>query len=80
MTLSSLGVEHLLVSALAHTSVPPKAHVLNQRSMEIFTEMGVAPEIYRRSTPAENMRATGWYAGLAGDHDGYGRALGYLEA
>lgn len=80
MTLSSLGVDHLLVSSLANTSVLPKAHVLNQRSMEIFTEMGVAAEIYQRSTPAENMRATGWYAGLAGDHDGYGRALGHLEA
>jgi 2,4-dichlorophenol 6-monooxygenase len=80
MTLSSLGVEHLLVSAFPGTSILPKAHVLNQRSMEIFTEVGVADAIYERSTPAENMRATGWYAGMAGDHAGYGRRLGYLEA
>lgn len=79
MTLSSLGVESLLVSSLPHTSVLPKAHVLNQRTMEIFTEVGVAPEILKRSTPAENMKATGWYAGLTGSHDGYGRALGRLE-
>ena len=80
MTLSSLGVEHLLVSAFPGTSILPKAHVLNQRTMEIFTEVGVADAIYQRSTPAENMRATGWYAGMAGDHAGYGRALGLLEA
>ncbi|GAA4523486.1 FAD-dependent monooxygenase [Amycolatopsis samaneae] len=79
MTLSTLGVESLLVSALPTTSTLPKAHVLNQRAMEIFTEVGVAPEIYRRSTPAANMRATGWYAGLAGPHEGYGRKLGELE-
>ncbi|MFD2473598.1 FAD-dependent monooxygenase [Amycolatopsis silviterrae] len=79
MTLSTLGVDSLLVSALPTTSTLPKAHVLNQRAMEIFTEVGVAPEIYRRSTPAENMRATGWYAGLAGPHEGYGRKLGELE-
>ncbi|WP_375002499.1 FAD-dependent monooxygenase [Aeromicrobium sp. CTD01-1L150] len=79
MMLSTLGVESLLVSSLPHTSTLPKAHVLNQRAMEIFTEAGVAPEIYQRSTPAENMRATGWYAGLAGDHEDYGRKLGELE-
>lgn len=79
MTLSTLGVDSLLVSAMPSTSTLPKAHVLNQRAMEIFTEVGVAPEIYKRSTPAENMRATGWYAGLAGPHDGYGRKLGDLE-
>lgn len=79
MTLSTLGVDSLLVNMLPNTSVLPKAHVLNQRAMEIFTEVGVAPEIYKRSTPAENMRATGWYAGLTGPHDGYGRRLGQLE-
>ncbi|MGV9870489.1 FAD-dependent monooxygenase [Rhodococcus koreensis] len=79
MTLSTLGVESLLVSALPTTSKLPKAHVLNQRAMEILTEAGVAPEIYKRSTPAENMRATGWYAGLAGKHEDYGKRLGVLE-
>ncbi|CAM3096540.1 FAD-dependent monooxygenase [Skermania piniformis] len=79
MLLSHKGVESLLVSGLPTTSTLPKAHVLNQRAMEIFTEVGVAPEIYQRSTPAENMRATGWYAGLTGDHENYGRLLGKLE-
>jgi len=79
MVLSTLGVESLLVNAVPHTSRLPKAHVLNQRAMEIFTEVGVAAEVERRSTPAENMRATAWYAGLAGPHDGYGRELGRLE-
>jgi 2,4-dichlorophenol 6-monooxygenase len=80
MILSTLEVESLLVSALPHTSVLPKAHMLNQRTMEIFTELGVAPEICRRSTPRENMRSVAWYAGLAGSNDWYGRELGRLEA
>ena len=58
MTLSTLGVDSLLVSAFASTSTLPKAHVLNQRAMEIFTEVGVAPEIYKRSTPAA--RSISW--------------------
>jgi len=45
MTLATLGVDSLLVNSLPNTSVLPKAHVLNQRTMEIFTEVGVAPEI-----------------------------------
>ena len=70
MLLSQLGVEHLLVSALPTTSILPKAHVLNQRTMEILADVGVAEEIYAKSTPAENMRAMGWYAGLAGPDPG----------
>ncbi len=79
MLLSMLGINHILVSALPHTSLLPKAHVLNQRAMEIFEEVGVAGRILERSTPAENMKATGWYAGVTGNHDGYGRCLGRLE-
>ncbi|MFL9500229.1 FAD-dependent monooxygenase [Rhodopseudomonas palustris] len=79
MLLSQLGIDHILVSGLPHTSLLPKAHVLNQRTMEIFEELGVAERIFGRSTPAENMKATAWYAGVAGNHDGYGRRLGRLE-
>ncbi len=79
MLLSRLGINHILVSALPHTSLLPKAHVLNQRAMEIFEEVGVAGRILERSTPAENMKATGWYAGVTGNHEGYGRCLGRLE-
>jgi ribulose 1,5-bisphosphate synthetase/thiazole synthase len=45
MLLSQLGVEHLLVSALPTTSILPKAHVLNQKTMEILADVGVADEI-----------------------------------
>jgi 2,4-dichlorophenol 6-monooxygenase len=80
MLLSQLGVRTLLISRLPETSVLPKAHVLNQRCMEIFDEVGVADAIYRRGTPAENMRRAAWYAGLAGAHDGYGRQIGAIES
>lgn len=79
MNLSNLGVDHLLVSSLPYTSKLPKAHVLNQRTMEIFTEMGFADRVYEQSTPADNMKATGWYAGIAGDHPRAGARLGHLE-
>jgi 2,4-dichlorophenol 6-monooxygenase len=80
MLLSQLGVETLLVSALPTTSILPKAHVLNQRCMEIFTDVGVAAEIYRRGTPAENMRYSAYYVGLAGPDPIYGRQIGRMES
>ena len=52
MLLARLGVRHLLVSARPQTSDLPKAHVLNQRAMEVLEDAGVAAEIERRSTPA----------------------------
>ena len=63
MLLSKLGIRHILVSSLPHTSVLPKAHVLNQRTMEIFQEVGVADRILKQSTPPENMKATGLVRG-----------------
>jgi 2,4-dichlorophenol 6-monooxygenase len=79
MLLARLGVEHLLVSAEAQTSDLPKAHVLNQRTMEILEDVGAAEEVARRGTPAARMAATAFYAGFAGPTDEYGRRLARLE-
>jgi 2,4-dichlorophenol 6-monooxygenase len=37
--------------------------VLNQRTMEILGDVGVAEKIYAKSTPAENMRYMGYASG-----------------
>ncbi|HUM12621.1 MAG TPA: FAD-dependent monooxygenase [Myxococcaceae bacterium] len=67
MLLGTYGIESLLLSALPTTSVLPKAHVLNQRAMEVFSDVGVAEAIYARSTPAEYMSHTAWYLDVCGD-------------
>jgi len=79
MLLARQGVEHLLVSARPQTSDLPKAHVLNQRAMEVLDDVGVAGAIAERSTPAGQMAATAYYAGLAGPGPDYGRRLARLE-
>ena len=80
MLLARQGVDHLLVSARPGTSDLPKAHVLNQRAMEILEDCGVADAIAERSTPADQMAATAYYAGFAGPEPDYGRRLARLEA
>jgi 2,4-dichlorophenol 6-monooxygenase len=79
MLLTRLGVDHLLVNARPETSDLPKAHVLNQRAMEVLDDVGVADEIARRSTPADQMAATAFYAGFAGPESDYGRRLARME-
>src|SRR6188472_1370125 len=73
MLLARQGVEHLLVSARQSTSDLPKAHVLNLRAMEVLEDVGAAAAIAERGTPAEQMAATAYYAGLAGPDPDYGR-------
>jgi 2,4-dichlorophenol 6-monooxygenase len=79
MLLAKQGIEHLLVSARPTTSDLPKAHVLNQRAMEVLDDVGVAEAIAQRSTPAEQMAATAFYAGFSGPDPDYGRQLAQLE-
>src|SRR5271166_5252474 len=80
MLLAQLGVETLLVSSLPTTSILPKAHVLNQRTMEILADVGLAEPIYAGSTPAENVAAMGWYAGFTGAGPDFGRLIGKVES
>src|ERR1700757_4454751 len=80
MLLARQGVDHLLVSARPGTSDLPKAHVLNQRAMEVLEDVGVAAAIAQRGTPAAQMAATAYYAGFAGPDPDYGRRLARLES
>jgi 2,4-dichlorophenol 6-monooxygenase len=80
MLLARQGVTHLLVSARPQTSDLPKAHVLNQRAMEVLDDVGAAQAVAERGTPPEQMAATAFYAGLAGPGPEYGRRLARLES
>ena len=65
--LSNLGVEHLLVERHADTSVLPKAHYLNQRTMEVFRQHGVAEVITEVGAPIEKFGRVRWITSLGGD-------------
>ena len=80
MMLATLGIEALLVTYHPDTSPQPRAHILNQRTMEIFSELGVADDIYAVATPPGKMKYAAWYSGLAGPDARYGRELGRVEA
>ncbi len=65
--LSDLGVEHLLVERHPGTAILPKAHYLNQRTMEVFRQHGVADSVYAVGTPMEKMSKVRWRTSLGGN-------------
>lgn len=67
MLLSDFGIDHMLVERHSGTSILPKAHYLNQRTMEVFRQHGVAEAIYAVGTPMENMSKVRWRTTLGGD-------------
>jgi 2,4-dichlorophenol 6-monooxygenase len=69
--LSNLGIDSVLVERHARPSPMPKARYLNQRTMEIFRQQGLADGIYARAVPIRHMSTTRWITSLGGDgpHD-----------
>jgi len=65
--LSDLGVAHHLVERHASTSLLPKAHYLNQRTMEIARSHGFADTIYAVGAPMERFGHIQWVTSLGGD-------------
>ena len=78
MLFSTMGVETLLVNSLPTTSTLPKAHILNQRAMEIMSDVGTADDIYSVGTPPGQFAYTAVYAGFRG-HEHAGKRLAKIE-
>ena len=78
--LSKLGVESLLIEKHAQQSPMPKARYLNQRTMEVFRQYGLADQIYARSLPIKHVGKMRWCTSLGGDGPWDRRTLYDLEA
>ena len=78
--LSDAGVDHLLIERHPTTSHLPKAHYLNQRTMEIFRQHGLADAIYAVGTPMAQMGKVRWRTTLGGDGPLDARTLQEMEA
>ena len=80
LLLSRLGIETLLVERRPSSSELPKAHILNQRTMEIFDLVGLADEVYERGSSLEAMGRVAWYTSFAGPTPLHGRELAWRDA
>jgi 2,4-dichlorophenol 6-monooxygenase len=80
LLLSDFGIEHLLIERHSSTSLLPKAHYLNQRTMEIFRQHGVADAIYAVGTPMAQMSKVRWRTSLGGDGPLDGKTFYEIDA
>jgi 2,4-dichlorophenol 6-monooxygenase len=67
IALSKLGTKSLLIERHASPGRLPKARYLNQRTMEVFRQIGVADAVYERSMPLKYISRIRWCTSLAGD-------------
>jgi len=78
--LAQRGIDVLLVERRSFESRFPRAHLLNVRTMEIFSEMGVADDIYAMAPDNDQWRKVVWYTSVAGPTPLHGLKLGEVPA
>ncbi|HJY60308.1 MAG TPA: FAD-dependent monooxygenase, partial [Streptosporangiaceae bacterium] len=66
VALSRYGVGHLLVERHRDTAHTPRAHIINQRTIEIFRHLGISDRFHAVATPQHLMANNLWVTTLAG--------------
>jgi 2,4-dichlorophenol 6-monooxygenase len=66
LALSRYGVRHLLIDKHRATANTPRAHIVNQRTMEIFRDLGIEDRVRDVATPSHLMTNNVWSTSLAG--------------
>ena len=65
--LSTYGVQNMVITKYRWTANTPRAHITNQRAVEIMRDMGLEDEIKAKGVPNHLMGDTVFCASLAGD-------------
>ncbi|MFL4476231.1 FAD-dependent oxidoreductase [Paeniglutamicibacter sp. MACA_103] len=68
--LSSLGVPNIMITKYRWTANTPRAHITNQRTMEIFRDVGIEEQVLAEATPHEMIGDTVFCTSIAGDEIG----------
>jgi 2,4-dichlorophenol 6-monooxygenase len=76
LSLATLGVDHIVITKYAWTANTPRAHITNQRTVEIFRDLGIEDEIRANGTPQRLMGDTVFCTSLSGDEIGRVRTWG----
>ena len=68
--LSSYGVNNLMIEKYSWLANMPRAHITNQRTMEVLRELGVEDEVYQDAVPQDLMGNNVFCTSLAGEEVG----------
>ena len=70
LALSKLGIKNIMLSKYRWTANTPRAHITNQRAMEVFRDLGVEEQVKADGTQHELMGQTTICTSLAGEELG----------
>jgi 2,4-dichlorophenol 6-monooxygenase len=76
LSLATLGVEHIVITKYSWTANTPRSHITNQRTVEIFRDLGIEADIKANGTPQRLMGDTVFCTSLSGDEIGRVRTWG----
>lgn len=74
--LSTYGVDNIVITKYRWTANTPRAHITNQRTVEIMRDMGIEGDVQEKATPHEMMGETVFCNSLAGEEIGRVRTWG----
>jgi 2,4-dichlorophenol 6-monooxygenase len=70
LLLSTYGVGNIVVTKYGRLADTPRAHITNQRTMEVLRDAGIEDQVIAQATPQELMGDTVFCASLAGEELG----------
>ena len=76
LALSTYGVPNIVVTRYASLADTPRAHITNQRTMEVLRDLGVEQDVIAHATPQHLMGDTTFCTSLAGEELGRVRSWG----
>jgi 2,4-dichlorophenol 6-monooxygenase len=76
LALSTYGVPNIVVTRYARLAETPRAHITNQRTMEVLRDLGVERDVVAQATPQHLMGNTTFCTSLAGEELGRVRSWG----
>ncbi|WGY04314.1 FAD-dependent monooxygenase [Nocardioides sp. QY071] len=68
--LSTLGVPNIMITKYRWTANTPRAHITNQRAMEVFRDLGIEQQVLADATPHELCGDTVFCTSIAGEEIG----------
>jgi 2,4-dichlorophenol 6-monooxygenase len=74
--LATLGIPNIMITKYRWTANTPRAHITNQRAMEIFRDLGIEDQVQADATPHELMGDTVFCTSIAGEEIGRIRTWG----
>ncbi len=70
LALSTYGVNHVVVTKYGWLADTPRAHITNQRTMEVLRDLGVEEEVIAKASPQKIMGNNVFCTSLAGEELG----------